>query len=511
MIQSFDFKKQFSKNITANVIFFIINTVIGFFLVPYFIKNLGISSYALIPLATSITSYVLLVTDSLNISVSRFLTIYLQKQNYKKANIVFNTSLFGILGIVLISIPVILILSYYFIPDFFNIPLNQRSDVTFLFICIMFTFTIRIIGSIFGISLFAYNRLDLQKGIELLNIVIKVVLIIFFFSEFSPKLSYIGLSYLIAAAFTFFMTLYISKKINPHFKINHTDVDMSQLKEISQMSTWIIISQIGALLFLQIDLIVVNKLFGSVAGGEYGIVLMWSRLLRTIAGVLSGALVPIMYMYYANSNFERIIFHSKNSVKFLGFAMALPIGIICGFAPQILSLWVGSEFIHLWFLMWMLVAPLIINLPILPLFAISTSFNKVRIPGLVILFMGVVNFFLALIIPYITGWGYYGVAIAGGIMLTSRNFLFTTWYTAKILGIHKHTYVGSILSGVISMVIIAGVIIMFNRYFNISTIIPMVVVCIMITLVYFSMVWLVGLNESERDILKSLMPFNKGG
>lgn len=502
-------KTQFSKNIGANLIYFLINIVIGILLVPYFIKNLGIISYGLIPLATSITYYIILITQSLNSSVSRFLTVDLQRHNYEKANIIFNTSLFGMLGILLILIPVGFIISYYLLPDFFRIPSAQKSDFIFLLIGIMFTFIIRTMSSMFGVSLFAYNRLDLQKMIEFLNLVIQVVLIILLFSEFSPKLSYIGLSYSIAALITFFMTFYVSKKINPHFTINFNYINIYQLKEIIEMSKWIIISDVGALLFLQIDLIVVNRLFGSAAGGEYAIILVWSMLLRTMAGVLSGAITPIIFMYYAKSKFEEIIFLSKNSVKFMGFVIALPIGILCGFAPQILSLWVGPEFIKLWPLVWVLIAHLIVNLPIIPLFSISTSFNKVRIPGLVILFMGVGNLFLAVIIPYITGWGYYGVAVAGAIMLTLRNLIFTPWYTAKILGIPKHTFISSIFPGVISMVMIAGVLIMSNQYFNISTLIPMAISSILVTLIYLLIIWEIGLNKSERKMINSLIIFNK--
>jgi len=42
--------------------------------VPYFINTLGVAAYGLIPLATSITGYVAIVVQSLNISVSRFLS-----------------------------------------------------------------------------------------------------------------------------------------------------------------------------------------------------------------------------------------------------------------------------------------------------------------------------------------------------------------------------------------------------------------------------------------------------
>src|SRR5690606_4836323 len=133
----------------------------------------------------------------------------------------------------------------------------------------------------------------------------------------------------------------------PNLNVNIKNFRMSKVKKITEMGGWVIINQIGSLLFLQIDLIVVNKLFGTVAGGEYSVVLTWSMMLRTIAGMLVGVLTPVILTYYAKEKIDELINISKNAVKLTGLAMALPIGYICGFAPQLLTLWVGPEFAKL--------------------------------------------------------------------------------------------------------------------------------------------------------------------
>jgi phosphatidate cytidylyltransferase len=55
------FSKQVPKNLLANILYFLVNVIIGLFLVPFFIDSLGVASYALVPLATSLTGYVNLV------------------------------------------------------------------------------------------------------------------------------------------------------------------------------------------------------------------------------------------------------------------------------------------------------------------------------------------------------------------------------------------------------------------------------------------------------------------
>ena len=499
------FSKQVPKNLVANVSYFTLNVLIGLFLVPFFIDSLGVASYALIPLATSLTSYVNLVVQSLNTSVSRYLTIDLQRKQFEKANITFNTALFGTLGIILLMLPFVALISYY-VPLFFDIPTNQKNTARILFLGVISSFLLQAWGSNFGVSLFAYNRLDLQNLVNVVNILIQVGLILLLFKIYSPSLVYIGLAYLVGAATAFILTIIFSRKINPNLKVNVKDFRRSKVNEITEMGCWIIINQIGSLLFLQIDLILVNKLFGTIAGGEYSVVLIWSMMLRTIAGMLVGVLTPVILTYYAKGRINELISVSKSTVKLTGFAMALPIGYICGFAPQLLSFWVGSEFAKMSFLMFIMLSHLIINLPVMPLLAINVSYNKVRIPGIVTFFMGIGNFLLAVMIPYLTGWNYYGVALAGAIMLTLKNAFFIPWYATKVLGISRTTFVNSMLPGTFAMVLTGAVSSLVANHLQISDIISLLVYGIILTAVYLSVVWEFGLKPLEKQTVGSFIP-----
>lgn len=500
------FSKQVPKNLLATILYFILNIIIGLLLVPFFISSLGVASYALVPLATSMTGYVNLVVQSLNTSISRYLTIYLQKNEYKKANITFNTAIFGTLGIVLLIFPFVVIISYY-APQFFEIPTSQENAARVLFLGVISSLLLRAWGSNFEISLFAYNRLDLQNLINTINILIQVGLIILLFTFWSPSLCYIGLAYLIGAIIAFILTVVFSRKINPHLKVDIKDFQLSKVKEITGMGSWVIINQIGSLLFLQIDLIVVNKLFGTIAGGEYSVVLTWSIMLRTIAGMLVGVITPVILTYYAKERIDELINISKNTVKLTGLALALPIGYICGFAPQILSLWVGPEFSKLSLLMVLMLSHLVINLPVMPLFAINVAYNKVRIPGIITFFMGIGNFLLAIIIPYLTGWGFYGVALSGAIMLTLKNAFFTPWYATKVLGISRTTFVNSMFPGILAMALTSCLSFLTAYYLHISGFVSLLICGIFLTSLYLTIVWKYELENLEKNTIRSFIPF----
>jgi membrane protein EpsK len=84
-----------------------------------------------------------------------------------------------------------------------------------------------------------------------------------------------------------------------------------------------------------------------------------------------------------------------------------------------------------------------------PLFSLNRAYNKVKIPGLVTLGMGVANLLLAVCFVKYTSLGLYGIAIAIGIVLTIKNFLFMPIYVAMNMGISKWSFIKTPLKSVI--------------------------------------------------------------
>jgi len=82
--------------------------------------------------------------------------------------------------------------------------------------------------------------------------------------------------------------------------------------------------------------------------------------------------------------------------------------------------------------------------------------NHVRLPGILTCVMGLGSLGLALLLAGPVGWGMYGVAVAGAVMLTAKNLVFTPLYTARILGLGYGTFYREILPVVASTIGLAG-------------------------------------------------------
>lgn len=500
-----NFAAQLPKNLAANIAYFLVNIVIGILLVPYFINTLGVAAYGLIPLATSITGYVAIVVQSLNTAVTRYLTVDLQREDYTAANRTFNTALFGLSAVILLMVPVVIAVAY-FVPAIFSIPAGQENGSMLLFLGVSAAFLIRSWSGNFTVQLFAYNRLDLQNLVNLANLLVQTGLIVLLFTLFGPDLAFIGGAYLAGAVVASVVSIVLARQVCPHLIVSLRSFDRRRVRDLCQMGWWVVVNDIGSLLFLQIDLIVVNLFFGATSAGEYAIALQWVVLLRSISGVLAGVLTPMVLTYYAREQTETLIRVTKSAVKLMGIAMALPIGLVCGFGPQLLTVWVGNEYAFLAPLMILLTVHLAVNLAVLPLFSINVAYNQVRVPGIVTLFMGIGNFTLAIALALFTGWGYYGIAAAGAIVLTLKNALFTPWYATRVLGIGAHTFTRSMFPGVAATILIGALATALGTLISLAALIPLIITGGALALGYLVLVWKFGLSTFERGLFGSYLP-----
>jgi O-antigen/teichoic acid export membrane protein len=500
-----DLLDQLPKNLIANLVYFLVSIGIGLFLVPYFVSNLGIAVYGLIPLMTSLTGYAAIVIQSINISVSRFLTVDLQREDYVAANLTFNTAFFGLTTAILLMLPVVIAVAW-FVPSVFYIPDGHDADTIILFLGVCAAFLLRTWSGNFTVQLFAYNRLDLQNLVNLVNLIVQTGLVFLLFSVFSPNLALIGMAYLAGAVIASGISIIFSRRVCPYLRISIEAFDRTRIKDLCKMGWWVIINNVGSLLFLQIDLILVNLLFGATSAGEYAIAIQWAFLIRGFAGVLSGVLAPTIFSYYARGQTTSLIWTTKSAVKLMGLAIALPIGLICGFAPQLLTVWVGSQFIALAPLMVLMTVHLSINLAVLPIFSINVAHNKVRIPGIVTLVMGIGNVALAIALSQLTSWNYYGVALAGAIVLTAKNAFFTPWYATKVLGVEVYTFSRSMLHGVAATIMVGISAATLCAFLRIASLDMLAIAGTFVSLIYLAVVWGFGLSSVERSLFESYLP-----
>ncbi|MBD8490482.1 oligosaccharide flippase family protein [Echinicola sp. CAU 1574] len=498
------FKRQFPKNLTMNVISFGVNIVIGLWLVPYLIKYIGVAAYGLVPLAMVFTEYISIITISINGAITRFITIDIQKKNWISANQTFNTAFFAMVTLILVQIPLLFYITLD-LTNIFEVPNELVTDAYYLFSFTFAGYLLSLMSSIFSTSMYAYNRLDLRKIVDINRVVFRIITIVLCFSIFEPSLKYVGIANFVGAVTSFLYATNYWKKLTPDLIISMKHFRLPILKKLVSMGGWLIVNQIGFLLFLKVDIFVVNKFFGAEATGKYSAVLQWNVLIRTMASVLSNLIGPMLLISFANNRIDDVIKIGKLGVKFLAIGVGIMTGIICGLSNQLLTLWLGPEYAQYSSLMIIMLCHLVINLGVLPLFPINTSLNKVRVPGLVTAGMGIVNLILAILFVTYFDFGFWGVALAGAIAVTAKNGIFTPWYSSKILNISKLEFYIPLLGGIFLFICSFFFASIGNQLVNISNWFIMFVVGTIVFLIVTIMSWFIFMNSSDKEMVTSMI------
>lgn len=487
------------RNIVSNIVVFLLNAIIGIWLPPFLIKKLGVGAYGLIPLATSLIGYVSIITVAINGSLSRFLALDIHSGDQNKANKTFNTASTSLGLLFILLIPVLIWFSLQ-ISHFISVPIGLERSSSILFLCASASFILSAFTSVFNTSGYVANRLDLINRVSVINAYVRVGLILLFFFLMGVTLEKYGISLLVASILSSAYSYYLFRKYTPSIKINLRLFDSSILKELLAMGWWLMVIQLGSILFLQIDLLVINKVLGADSAGKYSVLLQWSNMIRMFAILLSGALGPMILALYAKNETEQIIRLTKLSNKLLTLLITCIVVTLCILSKFLLTIWISKEFSHLSYLFIVMLLPLPLNLGVLPLFSFSRAYNKVKVPGIMTCSMGLLNLLLAIFFVKYTSLGLYGVAVASGIVLTFKNFIFMPIYVARIIGIKSRTFYEASFSSLVLFGLGAIIMYAYWNYFNITNWLTLFINGGIVFLILSGISYLL-LQKDERKIL----------
>ena len=502
-------KGTFLLNAGSNMAGFALNVLVGFWFTPYLIRHLGTATYGLVPLSITIVGYFGIINAALNNAVSRFLTVALEQKDHEQSNKVFNSSLFGTLGILLLLLPLGVAASLG-ADRLIRVPPGQEMAARQLFGLTLAALFLNTVVTPFGVSSFSRNRFDLRNLIGIVQNLFRVGIVVALFSFGAPALWHVGIGVFGATVIFAIGSIWIWKKLTPMLVVSRRAVSGPMLRNLTATGGWVLLTQIATVLLLGIDLLVVNRLFGPTESGQYATALQWSGLLRTLAITFISTFAPTIIAFHARGEITAMLHYTQRSMRVIGITMAIPIGLICAFSPQLLELWVGPEFIGMSTIQRILVAHLCINLVTIPLYSVNLAANKVRVPAYADMLAGVVNLILALVLARPGLMGIAGVAVAGALTLTFKNVVFLPLYTARNIGENAWVFLRHLLPGVAGTAMVTILGLAAANCFPISSLLVLGLVSALVGAIYLPMAYFMLLRKTDRGLLaERLQPLLK--
>lgn len=500
--------RQVRKNLTFNILALVANVVVGIFYTPYLVKSLGIIAYGILPLALIVNQYVSVITGSLTSALTRFYSIALQKGDKEEASKSLSTSFLIIIVLVIIfAFPL-----WYLIQNIdmvFTIPEEFVTDAKLLFIYTTLSFFISLFSSVFNITLYAFNRLDLLNVVKIIRVTGKWIFVMLLFTGLDINVAYVGLSSLI----TELILLIFSVSVFSRFSIGKVNFSLSKFdntvfKAIGFMGLWTMIHQLGDTAIYRIDNILVNVFWSSKESGILGAFTELGNYTFIVSSVIGSLFGPLILIAYANDRHEDVKQMTLDRSLTVGVLVAVMTGVLAGFSPTILKIWLGQEFVeyNLWLILKLLLIPFYASAGVFS-FGIR-AWNKVRFPALMTVLLGFVNFlFLYLIasnasddLSYIN-W----MLIVGLIFGVCQSYLLSGLYFAAIYkGTWRHIIINFVKISIL-VLIISSISTILNPYIAVynNTISLTFIVLFGLIILFISLKVL--LNERQWLALKHLI------
>lgn len=498
--------KQLARNMIFNAISFGINLAISFFLTPYIVKEVGREAYGFIPLVNNMIGYTSIITTAVGSMAGRFITMRLYKNDIEGASYYFNSVL--VANFVLSAIfTIIAIVALAFLPHILNIPEYLLSDVRWLFILAVLSMVIGLCTGLFGCGVYIKNRIDTSVARAMIQNVVRISCILLLFYFFEPSVVYISLGAFVSALLAIYYNFSFKKRFLPEVPFSPAKYfSWEKIKETTLSGIWNSVNQLSNLLLYQLDLLITNIFISAAATGEFSLSKIMPSLTLSFLATLSGSFHPKFNILYAQEKLEELNALVKKSIKIVGIIISIAIGLLIVYCDIFYRLWLPTEDSHKLHLLTIItVTPMIFGGSINSVFGLFATANRLKVPSLVLLFAGIANTLVILLLLNTTDLGIWAIALTSAIQGGIRNALFTPIYGAKCIGQKWYAFFPTMFKAICGLgtVVIIGY--ATKRMFHIDGWCSLICITTTVAIVSLLINMFIILNKGEREYLKSIV------
>ncbi len=451
-------KKRLAVNMAAQLLAFAVNMGISFFLARIIEEQIGENTYGFVALANQFVLYAQIAVSALNTMASRFVTIHIHRGEKQTASEYFSSVFFGnviMAGIFLV--PALVLVVFMGSMPFLNVPGEILRDVQLLWAFVFGNFFLSIITSVYGVSTYAANRLDLTSIRTMIADVIRITFLFVTFFVWKPTLWYIGAASLISTSYIAFWNRRFTRQLLPDIRMSASCFRWKKVWELVSLGAWNSLTRLGQQLLDGLGVLLSGALIldGNASMTLLALATQVPTAITNLMGTVVGVFNPQITIAYAEGDKEKLVGMIKSSNRVLIFLMSIPIAFLTAYGLDFYRLWQPAK--DPWALQKLSilsVGVLYISMSIQVLYHVFIITKKVKWNSLVLLGSGVASSVMSLILLKTTDLGAACFPLSSMVTGLLRNFVFTPIYAAKCLEIRWNRFYSDILLGCFSIGII---------------------------------------------------------
>lgn len=489
-------------NTLAQYLRTIINIILSFFSVRLILNILGAQDYGIYTLIAGITSMLSFITQALVSTTQRFMSFYQGKDDIITMKAFFSNSVLLHFIISLCFAIILASLSPLLFNGFLNVPYDRLYAAKQVYYIVIVILVVTFSSAPFRALLVSHENIVYTSIIDVLDGVLKVILVLLLQFVSSDKLIFYGLIMLgIHVINLLLLAIYSFAKYDECIIPRIKYFSLSYIRDLFSFAIWTIYGTGCIVIRTQGLAIVVNRFLSTVANAAYGIGLQVSGAVSTISVALLNAMRPQIVKSEGQGDHERALRLSIILCKFSLLLLSL-LCIPCIFEmPSLLSIWLKDvpEYTVLFARMALLAS--LVDTITLGLNVYCEAIGKIKLYNLIIFTLKLCTLPIAIGL-FLFGVGPYAIAIAyiGTEFITS---LIRIPLLNKLGGLNASQFIKDVIGkSIIPIATCVAICHIITRF--ITTEFRFVITFSTAFLISAFAIVLCGLSEKEKSYLKQL-------
>lgn len=499
--------KQIKAGIFLQYLQMALSIIINLIYTPIMLNLLGDSEYGLYNLASSIISYLTLLSLGFNASYIRFYSRFKKQgddEKIKKLNGLF-IIFFSAMG--LISFVAGMILSFN-IGIFFNetYTVNDLQIAKVLMIFLSINLAMSFPASVFGSYIISQEKFIFQKLVNIGKTVISPCLCIAVLYLGYGSIGMVIVTTIVVFIIDIINVCYCFKYLKMRFSFRN--IPKGLFKEISIFSLFIALNEIVNQINWQTDKLILGKMISASAVAIYAVASTINTMYMNFSSAISGVFIPRIHKI-VNENESDMnkklteLFIKVGRIQF--FVMMLILSGFIIFGKFFLELWTKNtvDYSLVYVITLLLIVPTTVPLIQNVGIEIQRAKNLHKFRSIAYLIMAILNVIIS--IWFCSMWGIIGTTLGTTISIVISNVIIMNIYYHKKCGINICAFWQSILRAFLGMIIPFGVGVIIIILIPITNIWMFFCLIVIYSLIYCSCIYIFSLNITEKGYIKSIL------
>ena len=335
-------KRVLGRNMAWNTAGLVIETAVGFLVMPFLILRLGEATYGVWIVLGALTSYFGLLDLGIRSSVGRHVALHHANGNRTGVNQTVTGGLAILLLVGLAALVAVLAGESLFF-RVFEVPPERHADTALALKIVALQFALFVLSTGFDATLWGYQRFDWLNAVDSPAAILRAGLTIALVRSADDLVVLACITLGVTAASALAKAL-LCFRADPHLRVGRRYLSRPALRELLGFGSWNLIGNVARVTRRQLSPLLIGSLLGLSLVAPFSIA---DRLLVAVAAALAavtGVLTPFATALHATDQTERqrrlFLIGGQHSSAFAFFLIAF----LLVFGGPLIALWIGPQF-----------------------------------------------------------------------------------------------------------------------------------------------------------------------